>query len=118
MKNNNNKIMTLNIQLFAKAKGNDTEEKEKEPEEVNQADRIAELTINLDLEIEKKEELEQKLSELQKKYDDEHKANMRLMDRISKREELKEKEIEDHKSKNASILDLYDFSSGKLTIKR
>lgn len=94
------------------------QEKEVEEVEVNQADTIAELTINLDLEREKKEELEKRLNELQKRYDDEHKANMRLMDRISNRQDSEEKQELDHKNKNASILDYYDFSSGRLTIKR
>lgn len=116
----NNKLMTLNIQLFAKTKGNDADEKEKEQEqeEINQADKIAELTIDLDLQKEKYSDIEKKYNELQKRYDDEHKANMRLMDRISKREEENERLEQDHKSKNASILDCYDFTSGKLTFKR
>ena len=116
---NNNKLMVLDIQIFAKTKENGSDEKEKEQEEINQADKIAELTIDLDLQKEKYTDIERKYNELQKKYEDEHKANIRLMDRISKREEEKEeKEMQDHKSKNASILDLYDFSSGKLKLKK
>lgn len=93
------------------------EEEKEEIIEENSADKIAELTISLDLEREKKEEIESKLNELQKKYEDEHKANIRLMERISKREEMEEIKENETKNRNATILDMYDFSSGKLTMK-
>lgn len=86
-------------------------------ESENNVDKIAELTIDLDLEREKRNELETKLTELQKKYDDEHKANMRLMDRINAKEDKEEKHEESKKQTPLKITELYDFKSGKLVLK-
>ena len=104
--------MKLNIQLFGKKA-----EKEIEQEE-DSADKIAELTINLDYEKEKYEDLKNKYDLLVKKYDDEHKANKRLMNRINEREEVAEKIVEKENNKKAKITDLYDFKNGRLVLKK
>lgn len=107
--------MKLNIQLFAKIKEN---ENETINEDLNSADKIAELTIDLDLEKEKNEKLQKDFEELTKKYDDEHKANIRLMNRINERDERnEEREIKKQENQKAKITDLYDFKSGKLVLK-
>ena len=109
--------MKLNIQKFAKIKENENGNLT-ENEELNSADKIAELTIDLDLEKEKNEKLQKDFEELTKKYDDEHKANIRLMNRINERDERnEEKEIKNKESQKAKITDLYDFKSGKLVLK-
>lgn len=108
--------MKLNIQLFGKKAEKEIEqEQEKEIEqEEDSADKIAELTINLDCEREKYEDLKNKYDLLVKKYDDEHKANKRLMTRINEKEEINEK-ID---NKKAKITDLYDFKNGRLVLKK
>ena len=112
--------MKLNIQLFGKKAEKEIEqEQEKEIEqEEDSADKIAELTINLDCEKEKYDDLKNKYDLLVKKYDDEHKANKRLMSRINEREEAVEKIEEKIANKRAKITDLYDFKSGRLVLKK
>ena len=112
--------MKLNIQLFGKKAEKEIEqEKEKEIEqEEDSADKIAELTINLDCEKEKYDDLKNKYDLLVKKYDDEHKANKRLMARINEKEEINEKIEEKIANKKAKITDLYDFKSGRLVLKK
>lgn len=112
--------MKLNIQLFGKKAEKEIEqaqEKEIEQEE-DSADKIAELTINLDCEKEKYDDLKNKYDLLVKKYDDEHKANKRLMARINEKEEINEKIEEKIANKKAKITDLYDFKNGRLVLKK
>ena len=53
-----------------------------------------------------------------KKYDDEHRANKRLMARINEKEEINEKIEEKIANKKAKITDLYDFKNGRLVLKK
>lgn len=109
--------MKLNIQLFAKKTEEKEIEKELEQEEENQADKIAELTVDLDLEKERSSELQKQLDIYKKKYDDEHKANLRLISRINDKEDYKEKNEAEKAIKMAKITDLYDYKSGCLVLK-
>ena len=111
--------MKLNIQLFGKKAEKEIEqEKEIEKEEEDSANKIAELTINLDCEKEKYDDLKNKYDLLVKKYDDEHRANKRLMARINEKEEINEKIEEKIANKKAKITDLYDFKNGRLVLKK
>ena len=94
------------------------QEKDIEQEEEDSADKIAELTINLDCEKEKYDDLKNKYDLLVKKYDDEHRANKRLMANKKKKEEINEKIEEKIANKKAKITDLYDFKNGRLVLKK
>ena len=110
--------MKLNIQLFGKKVEKEIEQKKEIEQEEDSADKIAELTINLDCEKEKYDDLKNKYDLLVKKYDDEHKANKRLMARINEKEEINEKIEEKIANKKAKITDLYDFKNGRLVLKK
>ena len=71
-----------------------------------------------DCEKEKYVDLKNKYDLLVKKYDDEHRANKRLMARINEKEEINEKIEEKIANKKAKITDLYDFKNGRLVLKK
>lgn len=92
-------------------------ELETEIKEVTSED-LANLTVDLDIEKQAKEEAIAETVKLQKQLEDLAKANARLMKRISDKDIQEEKTAEKDKSTPVKITDFYDFSKGKLIIKK
>ena len=82
------------------------------------AEDMANLTVDLDIEKQAKETALEEAAKLQKQLDDLTKANARLMKRISEKDLQEEKTIEKEKGVPAKITDFYDFSKGRLVIKK
>lgn len=81
------------------------------------ADEMADLSINLDIEKTAKDEALKEVANLQKKNDDLVKANSRLMKRVSEKADIEDKK-EEAQVKNTKLSDMYDFSKGRLVLKK
>lgn len=100
--------MKLNIQLFA-----EDENKENELS----AEKFAEMMITVDSLKETVESLKKDNEEKTKKYEDEHKANIRLMNRINEREDIQNtEENKKEENKKVKITDYYDFTHNRLVL--
>ena len=93
------------------------EDVEIESEESN-IEKVADLTIEVDTLRDKIKDLEEENANFKKKYEEEHKANKRLMQRITDKED---KEIEEEKKKTDlpnRLSELYDFKNGRLDLSK
>lgn len=88
-----------------------------ENEEENYAEKVADLTIEIDSLKDKIENLESENKNYKTKYEDEHKANIRLMNRINDREEKIELEEKKVQKQYAKLSDIYNFKNGHIELK-
>lgn len=93
-------------------------EQEEVKEELDYAEKIADLTIQIDKLKEDLATSKNNYDELESKFNDEHKANIRLMSRISEREESRNIEETKEKAKPVKITDFYNFKNGRLELKK
>lgn len=99
--------MKLNIQLFAEGENKENE---------LTAEKFAEMMITVDSLKETVESLKKDNEEKTKKYEDEHKANIRLMNRINEREEKQEKEEKKEENKKVKLTDFYDYEHHRVKL--
>lgn len=100
-----------------KVKEEEFEEVNKESEEESCIEQIADLTIEADRLKEELAKASEERDQLKKKYEDEHKANIRLMTRISDKEDKDQEEITKKVISSAKLSDLYDFNAGRIILK-
>lgn len=90
---------------------------ELETEESN-IEKVADLTIEVDTLKDKIKDLEEENASFKKKYEDEHKANKRLMQRITDKTDKETEEENKKVSGPTKLTDLYDFKNGRLDLSK
>lgn len=95
----------------------DVETDEELETEESDIEKVADLTIEVDTLKDKIKDLEEENQNYKKKYEDEHKANKRLMQRINDKED-KETEEKEQKNLPSKLSELYDFKNGRLDLSK
>ena len=93
-------------------------EKETKENEESDIEKVADLTIEVDTLKDKIKELEEENELYKKKYEDEHKATKRLMQRITDKEDIEKENLSKKTNAPTKLTDLYDFKNGRLDLSK
>lgn len=99
-------------------KEEEIEKETKENEEESEIEKVADLTIEVDTLKDKIKELEEENVLYKKKYEDEHKATKRLMQRITDKEDIERENLSNKTNAPTKLTDLYDFKNGRLDLSK
>lgn len=97
-------------------KEQEVEIEETETEE-SDIEKVADLTIEVDTLKDKIKDLEEENANFKKKYEEEHKANKRLMQRITDKDDKDEEEKIKTNLPN-KLSEMYDFKNGRLDMNK
>lgn len=93
-------------------------EKEELDDEESNIEKVADLTIENDNLKDKIKDLEEELSSMKNKYEDEHKANKRLMQRITDKEDVEYEKNKRKENLPSKLSELYDFKNGRIDLNK